>query len=239
MNITTSPVRLAQLFGAMMACLIVLHVIVQTVRFATGDHSLFGLLAFLSLGADGNLPTFYSAFALLFCALFLGLIGIGSLQQSRIHPGYWFGLSAVFLFLALDEMLQIHEHLSEPMRERFDTSGLLFYAWIIPYAALLLVFLAVYARFLLRLPRRTAVLFVIAGATFVAGAMGLEMLGGRHSELHGNLNLTYVFLQTLEEILEMLGVVIFIYALADYVTAQFGALRLSVSPQSARIPGPQ
>ncbi len=47
------------------------------------------------------------------------------------------------------------------------------------------------------------------------------------------MNITYVLLQSLEEILEMLGIVIFIYALADYVTKEFGVLRLSVSAQPA------
>lgn len=60
MDITVTPKRLAQIFAALALCLIAAHVTVQAARFLTGNDSLFGLVALFSLGADGNLPTFYS-----------------------------------------------------------------------------------------------------------------------------------------------------------------------------------
>ena len=235
MDFTATPRHLAQFFGALTVCLIVAHVVVQAARFATGNDSLFGLVALFSLGADGNLPTFYSSFAILFCAMLLTWIGVAGWGDRHIHTAYWLGLAVIFLFLSADEMLALHEHLVEPVRSTLHTGGLFYYAWVIPYGAALLIFLAVYFRFLLRLPVRTAVLFVVAGATYVGGAAGVEMISGWYSEVHGNSNLIYVVLQTIEETLEMVGIVVFIFALADYIDRRFGVLTVRISSGSGPV----
>lgn len=61
-------------------------------------------------------------------------------------------------------------------------------------------------------------LFVLSGITFVAGAIGFELIGGREAELFGSNNLTYSLYYTCEE---MLGVVIFIYTLLTYIVDHF------------------
>jgi len=42
------------------------------------------------------------------------------------------------------------------------------------------------------------------------------MLGGREADLHGYDSITYCILYTIEEFLEMIGIVILIYALLSY-----------------------
>ena len=71
--------------------------------------------------------------------------------------------------------------------------------------------------FLLQLPRRTARLFMAAGGIYLSGAVGLEILGNSMS-LQSLKNTLGYSMQTLaEEGLEMLGVVLFLYALLDYM----------------------
>jgi hypothetical protein len=65
-------------------------------------------------------------------------------------------------------------------------------------------------KLLLTLPRSTAVALAWSGGLFVAGSVGMEMLGGHQAELHGYDNWTYVLCYTLEETLEMLAVALFI-----------------------------
>lgn len=226
MDLTVTPKRFARLFGAAVCCLVVAHLVVETLRFASGNERLLGLVPFFSIGSDRNLPTFYSALALLVCAALLGLIGVASRQRTAIRPLYWYGLAAVFVFLSIDEMLMLHEKMIEPLRSKLGTSGLFHYAWILPYGAGLLVLLAVYSRFLLRLPRRTAWLFIISGTVFVTGAIGFEMLGGLYFEAHGGKTIAYVALQTVEETLEMVGIVLFLYALADYLERNLGGIHV-------------
>jgi hypothetical protein len=56
-----------------------------------------------------------------------------------------------------------------------------------------------------------------AGIIFVAGAVGMEMVGGRYVFYNGKEELQYALMVTLEELLEMTGIIIFIYALASYI----------------------
>ena len=227
MQIKITPKWIAIVLAAAITGLTVIHTTLQSIRFITGEMT--GLVWFFSLGSDGNVPTFYSSFAILLCAALLLGIAIGDLRERKIPAAYWFGLAVIFAFLAADEMLMLHERLIEPVRDALDTSGLFYYAWIIPYGVALLVFLVVYLRFLLLLPKRTAALFVTAGVLFVAGAIGLEMFGGMQAETHGKENVVYVALQTIEELLEMIGIALFAFALADYADKRWGGLRIVVS----------
>jgi hypothetical protein len=52
------------------------------------------------------------------------------------------------------------------------------------------------------------------------------MIGARHAELFGIKNLTYRILSTVEESLEMAGVIIFIWALMVYLADNFREIRL-------------
>jgi len=227
--LSISPRRLTQFFAAWVTFFVVAHLVVQTIRFSTGDDLLFGAVQMFSIGSDGNFPTFYSAFALLFSGALLALIGVAAFQQQDRDHYFWFGLACIFALSSIDEMLMLHEHLIDPLRSTLNTSGLLFYAWVIPYSIGGLIFLGVYFRFLLRLPRRTAVLMVASGVVFVFGAVGMEMVGGVVSEQQGNANVLYVALQTVEETCEMLGIVMFIYTLADYIQSRFGSLGVSIA----------
>jgi hypothetical protein len=79
------------------------------------------------------------------------------------------------------------------------------------------------------LPARTRRLFLAAGAIFVAGAIGVEAVSGMQASLHGEQNLTYHLVITVEELLEMTGIVIFIYALLDYIGGQLTTVGFHVT----------
>jgi len=229
MPLTLTPKRLLITFSAMAGSLIAMHCLVQIVRFSTGNERVYGLVYAFSLGADGNIPTYYSSLALLFCSLLLLFIAVVRHDAQKIRPGYWFGLAAIFLFLSIDEMLMVHEKLIEPMKALLNVSGIFNYAWVIPYGFGLLAFSAIYFRFLFRLPARTAIFFAIAGTIFVSGAIGLEMIGGWSKELHGTASITYVLIQSVEEIFEIVGIIIFIFALSDYIAEHVKDTSLTIS----------
>ena len=62
--------------------------------------------------------------------------------------------------------------------------------------------------FLRSLPRRSAVLIVLAGAIFVTGALGFEMLESRSAEVSGIYTMTYQMLVDVEETLEGVGILV-------------------------------
>ena len=227
-TLLASPARLTFGFSVVAGVLIAVHLVLQTVRFVSHDHRLGGLLSAFSLGSDTSVPAYYSALAILFCAVLAFAIGTYAGDGPDVRS--WLGLAVIFVFLSIDDMLAFHEKLIDPVGEAFDTSGLLLYAWVIPYGLAGLVFAAVYVPFLRRLPASTARRFVVAGAVFVLGALGMEMVGGAYFDRHGAENLTYVALQTVEEVLEMAGIIVFIHALAAYGVARFGRMGLAVAP---------
>jgi len=186
-----------------------------------------GLVRFFDFNTEKNIPTFYSAIALLVSSALLFYIAL-TYKKSNSSCLPWFWLALIFLFLSLDEMVSIHEHLIDPVRETFETSGLLFYAWVIPYGIALILFVLAYSKFLLALPRKIMILFLLSGAIFVSGAIGFELLGGNQKELFGSDSLLYCIFYTCEEFLEMLGIALFNYTLLTYIGSQFKPITVTI-----------
>lgn len=190
------------------------------------------LVKLLNVNLEANLPTYFSALVLLGDAILLAFIAYGSKQIGEKH-WHWLGLSAIFVFISLDEMIQIHEQLRAPMEALFNTSGLLYFAWFIPYVAMVIILGIAYFKFMMRMPKKILKLFIIAGVLFVGGAVGMEMIGGMHAEVNGEDNLTYALMYSLEECMEMAGAAVFFYALISYIEMKFKAVQLNFGKNNA------
>ncbi len=162
---------------------------------------------------EKNFPAYYSSLAILLASLLLFIIALTK-KDGRKNYFYWLGLSFVFLYLSFDELFRIHERLTPLAKEFFPASDLI--GWWVPVGIILLPLSLIYLRFIFNLPKRTRNLFVVSGLIFILGAVGFEILGGKALDANGR-DITYAVLYTIEELLEMLGIVIFIYALVDYM----------------------
>lgn len=187
-------------------------------------------ICLFDLSEESNLPTFYATSTLLVCSALLLLIARLTPPASENRPLHWSGLSAIFAFLAADEFTQLHETLTVPFRVTLQTEGLLYYAWILPYGVALAALALIYSGFLKRLPPGTRNRFVLAGVVFVTGAVGFEALGGREDAANGWDTLAYLAYSTLEELLEMIGVAIFLVALVQYLESIRGSVELHFTP---------
>lgn len=232
MEILLEPPKITRFFAGIVLLLALAHLAAQFSIYVLGYDNLFGLIPLFSLNAEENIPALYSSLALVFCALLLALIAWATKRSGRPYFRHWAGLSAIFLFLGMDESLSFHESSTVPLRKALDTSGALFYAWIIPYGLFLAVLLAVYARFLLRLPGETRRAFLLAAGLYVSGAMLFEIPGGIYDEAFGRHTPLYSAISTLEELLEMGGIVVFIRALAAYLAARFPTLAVRIASRS-------
>lgn len=178
---------------------------------------------------EGNIPAWYSASLLIFCSLLLAAITAAEKSHGGRYIAHWLFLSLIFVFLSLDESAQLHELSIAPLRELFGATGFLHYTWIVPAGICVALLVIAYLGFLAKLPARTRRLFLMAGAVYVGGAMGVEAVSGKHASVHGRHNLTYHLIITVEELLEMAGAVLFIYALLDYVGRRFPKLGFEVN----------
>ncbi|WP_439153382.1 hypothetical protein [Winogradskyella sp.] len=181
----------------------------------------------LDFNTESNFPTLFSSLLLFSNSILLFIIANGYKSNFKLY-NYWLGLAIVFSFLGLDEMLHIHEHLVIPVRSLFDTSGYLYFAWLIPYLIITAFFGLVYLNFFRQLPSRTLKLFTFSAILFLSGAVGLEAVSGSHAEFNGEYTITYFILYTIEESLEMLGSIVFLYALLDYKSTAFQSITIKL-----------
>jgi hypothetical protein len=199
----------------------------------------------LKTGVDSSIPTWYSSIALLMCSVLLATIAATKKRQSERYGTHWGVLSGIFLILSIDEVARIHETVGDviyPLADSagFTPSGFIYYVWVVPGAVFVLVVLVVYVRFLLHLPKRTLLLFLVAGGVFVVGAIGVEMLGSRlvfdvvqsggAQNASVNTRVMIVVAIAIEELLEMLGIVIFVYALLSYMGFAAKEVTLRIRP---------
>ncbi len=162
-----------------------------------------------SLSYEANVPTWYASGLLLVAGLLLGRIA--DHPTTDRHRGRWWLLSGIFVYMSLDEAIEIHEYLVYlvPM----DTGGVLFFAWVIPAALILLVLAAIFWPFLRDLNASSRRRFVIAGAIYVGGALLMELPAGWWVDHHGDDNLTYGLIDWVEETMELTGATLFVIAL--------------------------
>ena len=117
----------------------------------------------------------------------------------------------------MDEAAGIHELLTRPLRAYFRFEGVFFYAWLVVAIPIVLVTGIFYLRFLLHFNGKLRNLLILSAGVYLGGVIGMEMVGGGFSQIYGENNLVYTFIAQTEEILELLGVSLFIYTLLRYV----------------------
>lgn len=199
-----------------------------------GRPTVLGLVQLFSFDHENNVPTLYSAMAIILAGLLLVVIAVHQRRSGQYSAG-WFFLAMVFLFLAIDETSSIHEQVGPLFVSMLDTFGLslgdwilIHYAWLVPYGVFVALVLVFCAPLLRALPARFVWLFLIAGSVYLAGAAGFEILGGLERGENDTRSLRYAILCTMEELLEMLGVLIFIHALLQYISAIPGGMTLEM-----------
>ena len=225
-----TPRSVRNLLMAITAGFLVAHCVVQVGIYGFGAEKHW--LDSLNMDRELNLPTLFSSALLLISALLMQRLGQSSNPATARD---WRLLSKIFIFLALDEALQIHEILIIPGL-RHQVHPALASTWVVPYAALALLLLWRFRRFLGAIPRATASRLLRSGAVYVGGAIGMEMIGSfavRSSliRLHSP---WYGAITGLEEALELLGIILLIDALMRELLDQQDSvdltLRLGIDP---------
>jgi hypothetical protein len=215
---SVSPWRVACLLALVVATLTLLSVLGRLAVLVLPDFPLRDFAARLfDLDQEMNIPTVYSALAILVCAALLAVIARSQrLVEGARHDRHWWALSLIFVGLAADELFAFHEELTE--RVEFGAlSRFTLFSWVVLGAGFVVVVAAAFSRFVMRLPAATRRLFLLAGALFVTGTIAMEAAGGYYGGPGRQDSLAYLTVAHVEEVLEMAGVVVFIYALLSYL----------------------
>lgn len=231
MEYSLNPKRIVVAMLTIIAVLTVMHIVQLVIFFYVGDSRVFDFVEIIDFDYEANLPSFYSSTAIIFCAVLLWIISLQKRREKAPFSSHWIGLAIIFVFLGIDEAIALHEEIGDFVEDQkwVDAEGFLYFAWVVPYGILLVLFAVSYLKFVLALPRQTMILFVCAGLIFIGGAMGIEVFSAREADLHDTDTLLYSVLYTVEELCEMIGIVIFCYALLRYIEAQGGHVQFHIN----------
>lgn len=200
--------------------LLIASVAGQLAKYGFGYDVPHELIRLFYVDTEGNIPTFFSSFLLLFASLLLALISVIKKMSSDVSWRRWAILALGFLCMAVDEASGIHELLNKPGRwllARGSLDGILHTTWLVFGITIVTILGGVFLKFSLRLPAKTKKDFFVAAAVFLGGLVGMEMVGGFYAGSHGVNNFKYSMLATVEEGLEMAGVITFINGLMNFI----------------------
>jgi len=226
-QLSVNSSSITRVLGVVAILLVLASVAGQLSTFLLGHGNLYGFVPLFYVGNENNIPTYFSVLLMLIASLLLAIIAFLEHRQAGSYSLRWTTLSIGFFIMGYDEAFQIHEKFILPVRELLGDGSynILYFAWVVPGIVLVLCLALYFQKFLFRLSAPTRFRFFMAAAIYLGGAIGIEMIGGRHVALHGHQNLTYVMITNLEEGLEMAGLVLFIWALLKYCSENYAEVQ--------------
>jgi hypothetical protein len=230
LRLRIAPRRVVAVLGAGALLLVAAGVLADVARIGLGHGRLHGLVPLFDLDGEANLPATYAGAVLALCAGVLWLVAAWRRQARLPYATTLLLLSLLLLALAVDEVAQIHELLSDPLRDRFDLDGVFNYAWVLVYGAAVVVLCAILLPRAAAMPPGLRLMVLVAAALYVGGALGFEMVGSEEADAGGLGGATYASLVVVEESLEFAGTLLLLYALLT-------ALRASCDTIQARLVG--
>ena len=197
--------------------LLIAHLTALVLKFKIMPESNFAerLDQFLNFDREVNFPTYYNAILLFLSAQTFLLIAYQNTNTKFYFKTYWYILSFVFLLLSIDEFVRIHEWFIEWTPRLFGVggTGILKFAWIIPYGIFVILFGLYSIKFLRSLEKSFQKGYLICSALFVLATIGIESLGGiGYEQNNDSRSFEYLlFYTTLEESMEMLSLILVLH----------------------------
>lgn len=191
-----------------------------------------GFHSTLYVDSELSVPNWFSSVGLFVCTVLLLLNGLVSHARHKAFSRRWSLLALIFLALSMDEVIALHE--------RTMVLGRQIVGWIIPNFALYNAWV-VFAPFVLaaaglaywpvfqQLPRPVKIKMLMAVLVYLAGAIGVEVVGGQRFELLARTDWIIVTLVHVEEALEMAGALLFADALFASLAAQLAGRPLEIT----------
>jgi hypothetical protein len=230
--IRLAPGTVARRLGSIIALLVVANVAVAFAQVHVDQQSLIKIVDKFNLDRENNLPTYFSGLILLFAGLLLAVIAQNAKRRGQRFVRHWQGLAIVFVLLSVDEMTSLHEMIGGPAARVAGVTGVVRpYFWMAPAMLLVLALVLSCVSFLRHLASRDRQLFVLAGATYVGGAVGFEIVSAWYQIQGGERDFLHAMIFTVEEALEMCGVSLFVYALLRYLKDHVSAVRVEFAEE--------
>ncbi len=183
----------------------------------------------INMDREMNLPTWYEAALLGASGSLLGIIAQRKQELKDRFSRDWKLLSRIFYFMAIDEIVGIHELFILPdLADDLQLPWFLHSTWVIPGMVVVGLFIRRFWRFGKHLDPTARKWLIGSLALFLCGVMGMEMVGSTYAQWQHQQSLGYAMLATLEEVIEIAGMIGFIYGLLNYLKTFQGSLHFEI-----------
>ena len=207
MKITLDSSKIVRFLSIIALLLIIANSIMLFIYFKVDNPDKFDFVQMVDLDQEANLPTVFSSSLLLIVGFLFYLLHTSIKLKEKTTHYYWLGLSCIFVYLGFDEGAQIHETIGDFTEKFVHASGYIYYPWVLSYGLLVVVLGLSYLRFFLRMQKKVFYSFMLAAFIYIGGAVGFELLGAKEASVHASDTPLYCTLYTIEESLEMFGVI--------------------------------
>jgi len=175
-----------------------------------------------NIDQEANIPTWFTAGVALYLAMMASMIASAVKSQGK-SAWSWRGIALMGIYIAMDEVAGFHELAIDPIRDKWEISPWLYQSWVIPAMAVVVFISIIYSRFVWKLPMYSKFYLLLGGLIYLTGAIGVESVGGFVLTTQG-LNDWYVQLSHIEEFLEMMGLIIILYAVVEYARRELKSM---------------
>ncbi len=165
-----------------------------------------------------NLPHAFKSLLLAGCGAAIFLNARAVAESGGAFLKRWRVLGWIFLALAVDEEVQIHQKTVSLLVARIlgadvDHAPDAKIFWILPYLIFTAGFCVAYLGFWWKLPLRVRLRFAGAGIIYVGGAAVVEEIAHKYANHFGDHNIPYLLMTNFSEFMQMIGSILFIQAL--------------------------
>lgn len=196
------------------------------IKYLLGYDSAYGFVPNFNLDTEGNIPTYFAALTLLMSGLLFLVVAKHKRAINNAFANHWGILSFIFIYLSIDEASEIHGLVMRPL-SAYEFSGIFYFSWVIPGMIAVAAFALYFLKFFFSLSQKFQTLFFTSAFVYLGGALGIELIGGAYADANGTENLVYSLITTLEETLEMVGILLLINSLLSYIREHVSSFGVS------------
>lgn len=221
--------RVARILVIIAIIILILSMVSQLIQYLTSLGSFHGITYLFSLGLECNIPTYFISSLSFISSLLLLIITLFEHNRKESYVVKWAILAVGFLFISIDEIVQLHERLIDPVSRLLNREdlGIFTFGWVIPGIAIVVLLALYFYKFIMTFRMALRLNFLWSALMFLSGAIGFELISGGYYSVHGSENLTYRMMQNVEESLEMAGLILFIWSLMLYMSERYKSLSIN------------
>lgn len=204
--------------------ILIAHLVLQYLNLIIYDQQngfIYELSNRFDMDDESSIATWFSQ--AIFIAISAGAALAAYLSSVTAVRRLWKSIAVLSLLLSIDEVTAMHELILQSLHNIFfkDTSSTINgNAWLLVAPFVFAGALWLLWKIAKLLPRRTLILFSGAIFTFLVGAVFVDMLA---SLVERETFINQGIIIAIEETLELLGSVLVLYAIADYIEDNHGA----------------